>query len=239
MSGAKELIRRGVFEAKTIVARYPAIALPIARRRHGEPVGPDTDLVIEGFPRTGTSFAYAAFLMAQDRPVRVAAHVHAPAQVIEGVRRQIPVLVIARDPRETVLSFVVRNPHIPLHRALAAYLRFYEPLLRLRSGFVVGSFPDVTADFGAVIRRLNERFATTFGIFEHTPENVAAVFKEIDEDYRRRLPDGERLEREVARPSKVRDQMKERIRAEWDSPRVAAARGRADRVYQSLCDDGA
>jgi len=48
MSAAKELIRRGVFEAKTIIARYPAIALPIARRRHGEPVGPDTDLVIEG-----------------------------------------------------------------------------------------------------------------------------------------------------------------------------------------------
>ena len=238
MSSARDVLRRSVFEVKTFIARYPAIALPIARRRHGQPVDPATRLVIEGFPRTGTSFAYAAFLMAQPEPVRVAAHVHAPAQVIEGVRGGIPVLVIARDPRETVLSFVVRNPHIALDRATRAYLRFYEPLLPLREGFVVGSFPDVTADFGAVIRRVNQRFGTEFGIFEHTPENVSAVFAQIDKDYRRRLPEGERLEREVARPSRVRDQMKERIRAEWDSSHLTSVRGRAESVYERLTDDG-
>jgi hypothetical protein len=237
VTSVRDVVRRGVFEAKTIVARYPSIALPIARRRHGEPVGALTDVVIEGFPRTGTSFAYAAFLMTQTEPVRVAAHVHAPAQVIEGVRRGIPVLVIARDPGETVLSFVVRNAHIPLDRALAAYLRFYEPVLPLRSGLVVGSFPDATSDFGKVTARVNERFGTNFGIFDHTPDNVALVFQQIEEDYRRRLPEGERLEREVARPSKVRDGLKERLRARWDSAEIASARARAERVYRSLTDD--
>ena len=31
--------RRALFEAKTVVAKYPGVALPIARRRHGIPVG--------------------------------------------------------------------------------------------------------------------------------------------------------------------------------------------------------
>jgi hypothetical protein len=238
MTSPKDVLRRSAFEVKTLVARYPAVALPIARRRHGQPVDPTTQLVIEGFPRTGTSFAYSAFLMAQPEPVPVAAHVHAPAQVIEGVRRGIPVLVIIRDPRETVLSFVVRNPHITLDRATHAYLRFYEPILPLRRGFVVGSFPDVTADFGAVIKRINERFGTRFGIFEHTPENVSAVFAQIDEDYRRRLPAGERLEREIARPSQVRDELKQRIRSEWESRRLASVRLRAERVHERLISDG-
>ena len=53
MTTARDLVRRSVFELKTLVAQYPAIALPIARRRHGQPVDPATQLVIEGFPRTG------------------------------------------------------------------------------------------------------------------------------------------------------------------------------------------
>src|SRR5262249_27438634 len=105
-------------------------------------------------------------------------------------------------------------------------------------GFVVGSFSQVTSDFGEVIRRLNERFETGFGVFDHTPENVSAVFAQIDKDYRRRLPQGEKLEREGARPSKGRAEMKAKSRAEWDSPKLAVVRGQAEGVYRSLSDDG-
>ena len=66
------VVRRAVFEAKTVVAKYPGVALPIARRRHGIPVGDDTELVIEAFPRSGMTFAVVAFEMAQTRRVRVA-----------------------------------------------------------------------------------------------------------------------------------------------------------------------
>ena len=55
-----------------LTAKYPSLALPIARRRHGVPVGPSTEVVIEGFPRSGTSFAVAAFRIAQRRPVEIA-----------------------------------------------------------------------------------------------------------------------------------------------------------------------
>src|SRR5439155_17059976 len=140
VTGARDLARRAAFEAKTLDARYPALAIPIARRRHGIPFGPRTDVVIEGFPRTGTSFAVAAFAMAQPRPLEVACHVHAPAQVIAAVRAGVPSLVIVREPEDTVLSYAIRNPHIPLAQAIRGYVRFYGPLVPLRRGFVTATF---------------------------------------------------------------------------------------------------
>ncbi|MEW6059377.1 MAG: hypothetical protein AB1551_04430 [Actinomycetota bacterium] len=228
--------RRGVFEGKTIVAAYPSLALPIARLRHGIPVGDDTRIVIEGFPRTGTSFAVAAFDLAQDGTVRVACHVHAPAQIIAGTRRGLPCVVIAREPEETSLSFAIRNPHLTMRQALRGYLRFYEPLLGLSDRFVVGTFEQVTNDFGEVTRRVNERFGTAFREFEHTDENVRRCFEAIDQDYRGRLPEGEALERQVARPSAWRRKVKEELRSSYLAPESAALRARAERVFRAVAD---
>jgi len=230
---ARDALRRAAFEVKTVVAEYPALAIPIARRRHGIPVRDDTDLVIEGFSRTGTSFAVAAFSMAQPQPLEVACHVHAPGQVIAAVRRGLPALVVAREPEGTVLSFVVRNPHLSMAQALRGYIRFYRPLVSLRDDVVVGDFLDITADFGAVTRRLNDRFATAFALFEHTPENVARCFAEIDGDYQRRVS-GEALERSVARPSEVREAMKEALRDRYRAPALARLRSNAEDAYLAL-----
>ena len=73
-----ERIRRAVGSAayglKSRLAAVPALALPIARARgRGEVVGPQTDVVIESFPRCASSFAVAAFRLAQEpRATRIA-----------------------------------------------------------------------------------------------------------------------------------------------------------------------
>ncbi len=231
----KDTIRRGLYEAKTVVAGYPIFAIPIARMRHGIPVSDDTQIVIEGFPRTGTSFAVAAFDLAQGGTVKIACHVHAPAQVIEGARRSLPNLVISREPEPTVISFVIRNPHISFGQALRGYLRFYERLRPYRDRFVVGGFDEVTNDFGAIVRRVNERFGTGFALFEHTQENVQRCFRAIDSDYRGRLAAGEPLERQVARPSEWRDRKKEEMRSSYRSGH-ARLRARAERIFRTLAD---
>jgi hypothetical protein len=68
-------------------------------------VTPDTQLVIEGFPRSGNSFARRAFVMAQNESshkTRIAHHIHVPAQVVRAARWRIPTLVlIRRDPEIT------------------------------------------------------------------------------------------------------------------------------------------
>ena len=229
-------VRRGWYEVKTLVAPYPAIALPIARRRHGTPVGPHTQIVIEGFPRTGTTFAVEAFRMAQPDPIEVACHVHAPAQLIAAARRDLPALAVVRQPEETVLSFVIRHSHIGIRQALRGFIRFHEPLLPYREHLVIGTFRDVTTDFGEVIRRINKRFGTSFAEFEHTKENERRCFETIDRSYAARRERGDALEAIVARPSERRREVKEQLRARYAAAPLAGLRDRAERAYRAVAE---
>ena len=222
---------RALYEAKTLLAPRPRLALPATRWRarsgHGEAVDQDTDLVIEGYPRSANNFALAAFQLAQPEPARIAHHTHAPATVRAAVRWGVPVLLLVRDPEDAVLEFVIRRPALSVGQALRGYVRFHEPLLGYRDRIVVGSFDDVTTDFGAVIRRLNHRFGTEFREFEHTPENVRACFSAIERHYRTRYED-DRFEQVVARPSEARDVEKAALRPLYQAiPEEVRARARA------------
>jgi hypothetical protein len=185
------MARRGLYEVMTAGARYPWVALPVARwRGHGVPLSADTDIVIEGFPRSGNTFAVAAFAVAQPRPVRIAHHVHAPGHVIEAVRRGIPALVLIRRPEDVVREFVRIRPALTVAQAVRGYVRFYRPLVPHRDRFVVGSFDEVTGRFGSVIRRVNERFGSSFAEFEHTEDNLAKVQPAMDDYWRARTGPG-------------------------------------------------
>jgi hypothetical protein len=195
---------------RVTLGSYPHLFFPLARLgKKGDraPVDQDTDFVIEGFPRSGNSFAVAAFRMVQTRPVRLAHHFHAPAQIIAGVRRRLPVLVLMREPVAAVLSLVIRHPEISIKMALHEYIRFYKTVAPYRNQFVTGLFDEVTSDFGAVIRRINQRFAADFGFFEHNATNVQKSF-EIIEAKNRQRNNGALAELSIARPSQVREKVK-------------------------------
>ena len=179
------------YEAQTLVARVPSIARPLQRLRGPErSVDDRTEIVIEAFPRCASSFAVAAFRLAQEpRAMRIADHSHSPAEVIAGVRRGLPVLVLARRAEPAVISHVIRNPDLPVRAVLRGYLRFYETVAPLRRDIVVGSFEEVTTDLGEVIARVNDRFGTAFAPFAHTPANLARIEREIEDDYAARAGD--------------------------------------------------
>ena len=224
--------RRGLYEVKTIVARYPMLALPLARRRHGFAVDRQSDIVIEGFPRSGNTFAYTAFVMAQPRPVRAAGRVHAPAQLIAAARWGIPGIVLIRHPDEAIPSFLIRHPRTGVRQAMRGWLRFYEPLRPHLGSLVVGTFDRVTTDFGAVIERVNKRFGTAFVPFQHTDENVRRVWETIDRDYETRVGQGAEFDRIVARPSARREELRRKITQVYSAPELEADRTRLRKVWE-------
>ena len=79
-----------------------------------------TRLVIDGFTRSAVTFATVAFQMAQRSPVRVAHTLHGPGHLIAAARRRVPTLVTIREPEETVLSAIIREPYVTLGQALTA-----------------------------------------------------------------------------------------------------------------------
>jgi len=232
----REILGRVRYEAKSILAMRPSIAMPMARRRgagHGKVFDEGTDIVIEGFPRSANQFAIAALRRAQDRELRIANRVHAPGHVIAAVKAGLPVLVLIREPEEAVLGWVLYKGDISIGQALRAYRRFYGPLLRYRDRLVVATFDQVTTDFGAVIRRVNQRFGTRFAEFEHSEDNVRKIFAAMEGFVTDHWP-SDRVERIIGRPSSEREEMKEELRPIYWAPRLRSSRLKAESLWRTF-----
>lgn len=179
-------IRGARWTLRSRLADRPNLYLPVARLKYREAVLNDTtELVIDGFTRSAVTFATMAFQLSQGRPVRVAHTLHSAGHLIAATRRGVPTLVTIREPDDTVLSAVIREPYVSLHQTLTAYTRFHRKIEPYRSRFVIGTFDEVTNDFGRVIRKVNERFGTRFAEFEHTEPNVNECFAIIEDRARR------------------------------------------------------
>ena len=246
------------------ISLRPGVYLPLARWKNDHTaLGEQTELLVDGFTRSAGTFAAIAFQFAQNDHVRVAHHMHAAAAMVMAARRGVPALLTVREPEPTILSAAVREPGIPLTQWLKTYVAFYERIRPFRSGFVVGAFEEVTTDLGAVIRRVNERFGRAFRSFEHTEQNVEAVFALIDEraegppwqphlnrfvsglislDQYRAATERYRLEGRrpaipelrVQRPTAERRAAKEELQAAYRGPSLAPLRAAAERAYAGL-----
>jgi hypothetical protein len=162
-----------------------------------------TQLVIDGFPRSGNSYARNAFLYSNGADVPVSTHRHSPRSIETGLRRGIPVIVILRPPGAAIASFLQYAPGVRVERAIEMYRSFYGAILPICHSVVVAPFDEVRSDFGHVIVRCNDRFGSTFVPYLHTPEAEATVAQMIDTDALRQFQFKE-LPQVVGRPSHSR-----------------------------------
>lgn len=225
-----------VYAAKVFVAARPALAVATARvRRPNHALHDDTDVVIEGFPKSANSFVSHAFRMPQDRELMIAHHTHAAGVVIAACRRHVPALVLIRQPVDAVSRIALVRPRISLRLLLRGWISFYRHLLPWRGRFAVGRFEDVTTDLGAVMAEMNERLGTHFVPFEHTPENERAAFRALEEDWATRIDPAELAhDLNVGRPSPDRDAMTDEILAKLRSAPYEALRTRASSLYDQI-----
>jgi hypothetical protein len=195
-------------------------------------IGADTALVIEGFPRSGNSFASAAFGLVTQYAVPRVSNTHFPAQVRLAVSRALPTLVVIRRAGDAVASLCVAADYLRPAAGLREWLRFYRYVEPHRNGFVLATFDEVTSDFGAVLQRVNARFGTEFPDFVHTEAAAAEVFDSL-ETYSLRK-DGAIREQAIARPSDVRRQRNQAVRAAMTNGRCKTLLAEADDVYDRL-----
>lgn len=171
-------------------------------------VSPNTEIVIEGFQRSANTFACIAFQKAQNRAVSMAHHLHVPAQIIQAIRLGIPTIVLIRHPVDAIISDLICGGNLRCEDALFKvldWIKFYSSIKHLTNRFELATFDRVTSDFGSVIASLNQKFATSFRLFEHTARNLEIVYSavvqaEIDAMAKGESP-GKDIEQGVARPS--------------------------------------
>ena len=180
------------FRLKKFLGTRPALYFSVYRYRTGHTnllVDSTSDLCVEGFPRSANSFTVSAITAAQPDSIAVAHHTHVAANAMRACQLGVPTLVLIRSPRDAVVSLTALGyqtrdaqpeeatgaPPIPFRLQVKAWIAFYEALAPYRNSYVVAPFEAVIDDVGAVVERINTRFATDFARFDHTPENVAAL----------------------------------------------------------------
>jgi hypothetical protein len=232
------------WEARSVVGRHPSIALPLLRARRGDgflaPIRDETEVVIEGFPRSGNTFCVAAFHLAQlPADVKIAHHAHVPAQLLEAVRLGLPAVVLVRPPEECVLSLVVRDPSLPVRGVLRGWVRFHEPLVAVRDGLVVATFEQATTDVAGIVQRVNERFGTSFREFDPTPENLERVRTLVARGDLNTFGSAEGVARGGGLPGEGRAEAKDELRSAYRADGLTRLRDRADDLYERLAGDAA
>jgi hypothetical protein len=227
------------FEIGSIIRQYPLLFFPLLRLSHKvgglRPpalIARDTELVLEGYFRTGNTFSALAFFLAQPTPTPVANHTHAIATLLVAAQRSLPTLVLLRRPADTVVSAVLKTPGTKLSQHLKWYIRYYETVHRYQEHFYVALFDELTTDLGEVIRNVNRRFGTTFVPFDHTQENAAKVFHWIEE-IDRGIHAGSTAQYSI--PLQERRAAKRLVMKELERAEYSHLLERANQVYQSIC----
>lgn len=191
----------------------------------------NTEIVIEGFPRSANTFSYRAFFFAQKRKISIAHHVHIPAQIITGVKLGIPTLVLIRNPEDTIISHLLLSSLLTPLISFEMYIHFYKTILPYKQNFVVGEFNTVISDFKQIIMKVNEKFSTNFRLFEHSRKNALEIFSSIDKTNKEREQGSINI---LARPKKEKESLKKKVGLLLQLPENQKLLKRAIKIYNEI-----
>jgi hypothetical protein len=187
--------------ARATVERLPRVYLRVARRRtpRRDAVGDATDVLIEGFPRSGNSFL-VAWLRRANPDLQIASHMHSIAHVRAALRRDVPVVVVIRPPEAALASWSVYNPRGAVDVQIERYRRFHEGLAEVADHVLISPFEVTTESPTTVVHALEAPLRRS--LVDEPPGGMDEVFDEVD---RRSVAYGSgHDERRLGRPTESR-----------------------------------
>lgn len=157
---------KSVRDIRRVISRYPTLFFPVSQLTgNTRLVDDDTDLVVEGYPRSANSFTEAAFLHSQrELDITLATHSHAAAQVIRAVDKSIPAVVLIRHPDQAIASMMAISADGDAAQHFRDYVAFYRPLAHLRAAFVTVEFSQALSRFDDVVRAVNSKYGANLAV---------------------------------------------------------------------------
>ncbi len=177
------------------------------------------DIVVEGFGRSGNTFAVNAL---KGQGLRVFSHSHAPATIQKAVKAGKPICFLIRQPEDAIVSTALYW-NCSLQRYLEHYIRYHELIGEYLSYLAVFRFENFTNDFNVVIDGLKARYDLNLMRVDHEAL-TEDVFRIIENQQIEQT--GQINEMRVHRPSQERKDRKasllEQLREHPDLPRALA-----------------
>lgn len=224
------------------ISVYPPIYIPLRKFRLADTVvTPQTDLLIEGFPRCANTWTEALIREAGQDRLKLAHHSHAAAHVKRALSLDVPALILFRDPDAAVASLLVLSENtLDAKGAYLDYVRFYKtawPLRGTKARFY--SFEDATQRPTELVADLSAAFGLQLSDEDMASDAVKErLFTRMDNraKQRKRHKGGmsqSRPDLEFAE----KNRMKADAQAALDHPSVKDARAAAYAMFETLRSD--
>lgn len=191
--------------SRYVLQRFPRLYISLARRRnpHRSLINESTDLLLEGFPRSGNTYLLSWLTLANPN-LRVASHLHSVSHARVALRQGVPVVILLRPPKEALASEYLnrlgRNESISLRNLLYRYRHFYSQAIRYADDVVFSPFECTTGHPEAVATAVWER--SKLGLTSNLTLSNNAVLEDVER--LNTLHVGDSNELTVARPSRSR-----------------------------------
>jgi hypothetical protein len=156
-------IKKNILFMGSVVGNY-LVFLPVFRKfkqRYPKITVMDTDICIDGYPRSGNSYFVSAFLH-WNPGINVSHHTHLAGSVKYALQRGLPTIVLIRRPEDVVSSVLAWDGLLDTNVALASYIHFYETLWKHRKKYLVFTFDDVIKGPDICVQRINQHFNRQF-----------------------------------------------------------------------------
>ena len=193
---------------KLLLSRFPSIFEIVYKyfsKNRSHLVSKRKNLVIEGFPRSGNTFATETIKYANNYKLYIANHLHLPAQLYLAQKYGIPTYIVIREPISSIASLLIRNSKLNAKIALYYYIEFYKTVIKYKKSVIIGNFENLIDDMEKEIKRINKKYNTNFLIFHHNNDSVKIIFDRLEKSEKNKRKDYELF---MSRPSEKRKDLK-------------------------------
>lgn len=194
----------------------PVLFCLINRMRHHEDPfcwGSGDFFWVDGYPRSANTFAAECLQIAfPDR--KICSHSHAPLPVIDACRQEKPGMLVIREPKKAVVSYVIYTQYTLLN-CLDKYIQFHEKLLPCRKSVYISDFSLTTGHPDAMLAG----FSGHYGIELSPVPDRQSLEKEAMNRLEKKYTDtsGEIFKDLVPRPEKSRMTKSEEITSSMEN----------------------
>jgi len=218
--GLKRSMRR-------VLWRSPALYAPLGWFLQGRSVRKlDFDCWLDGFPRSGNTFAAKALRLSLPGRIILRSHTHHPAYIRAAVQAGKPGIFVLRRPADAVTSWAIYS-EMPIVELLDYYIDFHQALLGILPQMFVAVFEDFSNDIQPLLGRFFARHGLESTSFHPTTEEIFQLIERDNISAR-----GAVSEMTIHRPSKARDVLKRELVQQLETASAQARLREAQALYE-------
>lgn len=192
-------------------------------------VDSNTNICIEGFPRSANSFMVNAFKL-WNPGKQIAHHLHVSMQVHNSLQYNIPCIVLVRHPLDAISSLLIVDKSLSLRLAIQSYVSFYSNIEEVKNKVVVAEFSKVISEPGKIIESVNQLYQSNFFADTINDDHRKEIFLALEKVHKQ----NKQPKHLIAIPTKEKDILKQEVKKDILSHPIYAKAVELYKSFQSV-----